>query len=177
MADPLRADLFGSDTARCGGMSATGRSPVLDLCRRLVAAGHDPALPLHVYRGATLALRVRSIGAGARLTVSETRKHGPRFAKWEPFAGIDDFAQDGRETLSGSPHSALSGEGASPQPASVTPLHAPPVSVSAVSVSQPVPAGHVACAWCGEPFKPRRSTARYCSDGHRLAAHRERGAA
>jgi hypothetical protein len=171
MADPLRADLFGANIARCAGISVSGSSPVLTLCRRLVAAGHDPSLSLHVYRGATLALRVRSLGEGAKLTVSETRKHGPRFAEWVPFTGIDDFAQDGPETLSGSPRSALSGQGAVPLPASVTPLHAPPVSVS-----QPIPAGHVACAWCGEPFKPKRSTARYCSDGHRLAAHRERGA-
>jgi hypothetical protein len=35
----------------------------------LVAAGHDPATPIHVYRGATLALTVRSIGAVAALEI------------------------------------------------------------------------------------------------------------
>jgi hypothetical protein len=39
-----------------------GDAVVCALCRRLVEAGHDPATPLEIYRGATLALRVRSIG-------------------------------------------------------------------------------------------------------------------
>jgi hypothetical protein len=34
-----------------------------------VVAGHDPSLPMHVYRGRTLALKVRSIGEGARLAI------------------------------------------------------------------------------------------------------------
>ena len=29
------------------------------------------------------------------------------------------------------------------------------------------------CQHCHEPFVPKRSTARYCSAAHRLAAHRE----
>ena len=47
-----------------------GYFPVLALCRALVGAGYDPGRPLHVYRGKTLALTVRSIGEGARLRVS-----------------------------------------------------------------------------------------------------------
>jgi hypothetical protein len=35
------------------------------LCRKLVAAGHDPATVMHVYRGQTLALKVRAIGEAA----------------------------------------------------------------------------------------------------------------
>jgi hypothetical protein len=31
---------------------------------------------------------------------------------------------------------------------------------------------HVPCAHCGEPFKPERTTARYCSTRCRVAAHR-----
>jgi hypothetical protein len=46
------------------------------MCRALVAAGYDPSRPLHVYRGAALALKVRSIGEGARLRVSA---HGTGF--------------------------------------------------------------------------------------------------
>ena len=40
---------------------------MLALCRRLVEAGHDPARPLHAYRGDVLALAVTSIGLGARI--------------------------------------------------------------------------------------------------------------
>jgi hypothetical protein len=83
--EPLRAELLGSSTARCGGQAATGRSPVLGLCRRLVAAGHDPSLPLHVYRGATLVLTVRTIGEGAALTVREPEVGAAHFAAWRPF--------------------------------------------------------------------------------------------
>ena len=39
---------------------------MLALCRLLIDAGHSPELSLHVYRGATLALTVSSIGEGAR---------------------------------------------------------------------------------------------------------------
>jgi hypothetical protein len=53
-------------------MLVNSRSPVLGMCRKLVAAGYDPATPLHAYRGATLCLTVRSIGAAAKLEVSGT---------------------------------------------------------------------------------------------------------
>jgi hypothetical protein len=48
-------------------VTACGSVPVLALCRKLIAAGYDPALPLHAYRGDTLALKVCSIGEGAHL--------------------------------------------------------------------------------------------------------------
>jgi hypothetical protein len=57
---------------------------VCALCRRLIEAGHDPNEPMEVYRGTTLALRVRSIGEAAKLTVEET-KTGPRFRVARPF--------------------------------------------------------------------------------------------
>jgi hypothetical protein len=44
-------------------------APTLALCRELVEAGHDPASQLHVYRNGGLALRVRSIGEAARLSI------------------------------------------------------------------------------------------------------------
>jgi hypothetical protein len=67
--DPIRADLYGTDEAIALGIVARAQAPVLALCRKLVAAGHDPSLPMHVYRGRTLALKVRSIGEGARLAI------------------------------------------------------------------------------------------------------------
>jgi hypothetical protein len=61
----------------------------LALCRKLIAAGYDPTLPLHAYRGDTLALKVCSIGEGAHL--------------WETYgaqqAGIDSGIFGRREML------------------------------------------------------------------------------
>ena len=72
----VRAALIGSDHCSAIGITATGHAPVLELCRTLLAAGHDPDRPLHVYRGEVLALAVRSIGEGARLRVAS---HGVGF--------------------------------------------------------------------------------------------------
>ena len=66
----IRAELSGSETAAALGISITVYTPLLDLCRALVAAGHDPATPLHAYRGDVLCLRVRSIGEAAKLRAS-----------------------------------------------------------------------------------------------------------
>jgi hypothetical protein len=64
------------DTCTALDITAKSSSPVLALCRKLVEAGHDPATPLHAYRGETLALKIRSIGEAARLRVSP---HGVGF--------------------------------------------------------------------------------------------------
>jgi hypothetical protein len=79
----IRAELKGSNCCEALGVTARGHAPVLDLCRALVAAGHDPHRPLHAYRGDVLALKIRSIAEGAKLTVRDDRA-GPRFAPWEP---------------------------------------------------------------------------------------------
>jgi hypothetical protein len=79
-AGAIRAELIGDSTAIAAGVTAHGRAPVLELCRRLVAAGHDSYLQLEAYRGDVLALTVRSIGAGAKLTVDES--HGCRFVRF-----------------------------------------------------------------------------------------------
>ena len=63
----MRADLTGSDTCSATGISAHSSAPVLALCRLLIAAGHDPATRLEVFRGATLALTVRTIGEGVQM--------------------------------------------------------------------------------------------------------------
>jgi hypothetical protein len=81
---PIHAMLIGSNGCEALGITARGYAPALDLCRALVKAGYDPRRPLHAYRGDVLALKVRSIGEGARLTVREDRA-GPRFVAWEPF--------------------------------------------------------------------------------------------
>jgi len=78
----LRAYLIGSDQCEIGAITVTAYAPVLAACRELVKAGYDPSTPLEVYRGYTLALRVRSIGAGASLTVEDDKIGRPRFAKF-----------------------------------------------------------------------------------------------
>jgi len=85
--DPLAAlcaDLAGSDVCTAPGIIARSYAPVLALCRRLIEAGIDPHRPLHVYRGDTLALVVRSIAEGARLTVGDNRLGHPRFVRYRP---------------------------------------------------------------------------------------------
>jgi len=67
------------------GLTAKGTAPVLRLCRMLVEAGHNPEEPMEVYRGATLALRVRSIGEAAKFTVNESGS--PRFVRL-PIEGV-----------------------------------------------------------------------------------------
>jgi hypothetical protein len=69
-AQPIRCELAWSDTATARGIVARGYAPVLNLCRQLVDAGHDPLLPLDAWRGGTLCLHVRSIGEAAGLRVN-----------------------------------------------------------------------------------------------------------
>ena len=76
---PIRATLIGS--AHCE-VDARGHAPVLGLCRALLAAGYDPRRPLHAYRGNTVALKIRSIREGARLTVEDNRRGTPSFRRW-----------------------------------------------------------------------------------------------
>ena len=78
----VSAELIGSNTASAACITARGSSPVLQLCRMLIAAGIDPSRPLHAYRGNMRCLIVRSIGEGAKLTVDESRT---AFARWKAF--------------------------------------------------------------------------------------------
>ena len=75
---PIRAELSGSDCASACGVAVRGGSPVIALCRQLVAAGYDPRTPLEAYRGKTLCLHVRSIGEAAGLEIAT---HGVGFRK------------------------------------------------------------------------------------------------
>jgi hypothetical protein len=86
MAPPITARLIGSGTATANGIEAPG---VFDLCRRLLAAGADPAASLVCWRGNIVALRITSIGAGAKYTIRETSNDGPRVVRWKPFQPRD----------------------------------------------------------------------------------------
>ena len=70
LTEHIRAELYGSDMCSALGIMARAYAPVLELCRQLVAAGHNPASRLEAYRLGVLCLRVRSIGEGARLDVN-----------------------------------------------------------------------------------------------------------
>ncbi len=59
----IRAEIFDN---KCTALGHTASSAIA-LCRALLAAGHDPKLPLHAYRGPVLALKIRTIGEAARL--------------------------------------------------------------------------------------------------------------
>jgi hypothetical protein len=75
------AELISSDCCKAEGFIARGHAPVLELCRRLVAAGFGPGSRLEASRGNTLCLFVRSIGEGARLTGADDRHGTPRLRR------------------------------------------------------------------------------------------------
>ena len=64
------AHLNGSSTCTGAGITARGATPVLVLCRELIAAGLDPDTAMEVYRNGVVALRVRTIGEAARLEIN-----------------------------------------------------------------------------------------------------------
>jgi hypothetical protein len=94
----LHAQLVRSDTAVAAGITARGTSPVLLLCRKLLAVGHDPATPMQVWRGNTLCLSIRSIDAAAGLRVNT---HGTAFIRdaARPTGPPIDFADHLTATL------------------------------------------------------------------------------
>ena len=74
----IRAELIGSNRCAALGITVSATAPVLALCRQLIAAGHDPGLPLEAWRGPILCLRVRSIGEAAELRLAT---HGGGFER------------------------------------------------------------------------------------------------
>ena len=81
---PRRAYSTGVDTCSAANITAHTHTPVLTLCRKMIAAGVDPATELQVFRGDTLALTIRNIGEAAKLTVRESGSDGrPRYTPAE----------------------------------------------------------------------------------------------
>jgi hypothetical protein len=80
------ATLIGDDTAQVGDIISRGRSPVFALCRALLAAGANPDSKLECFRGDVLALTVKAIGIGAKLTIKENDWVGPRVVPYEAFS-------------------------------------------------------------------------------------------
>ena len=77
--EPIRGTLCGSTKCSAEGMTVPGTVPVLQMCRKLVAAGYDPKRPMEVYRGDVLALGVSSIGQAAKFGVRDTVSGRPIF--------------------------------------------------------------------------------------------------
>jgi hypothetical protein len=75
--DPIIAAIIGSDTAVALGITVRSSSPLLCLCRALLAAGADPNRPLHAFRGDVLTLTIRTLADGAQLEVNQ---HGTGFS-------------------------------------------------------------------------------------------------
>ena len=73
---PIKAKLIGERTCSALGITSCANTPVLELCRALIKAGHDPNKPFEAYRGRVLALTVASIAQGAGL---EINGHGTGF--------------------------------------------------------------------------------------------------
>jgi hypothetical protein len=78
------ATIIGSDTCTAEGITVRAAAPVLAMCRKLIEAGYDPALPLHAYRGDVLCLKIKSIGEGAKWTVADRPSGQMGFVKWTP---------------------------------------------------------------------------------------------
>jgi hypothetical protein len=71
MSNVINAELSSDSYASALNFSVRSPSPVLALCRKLIESGtYGSSIPLDAYRGATLCLRVRSIGEGARLEIA-----------------------------------------------------------------------------------------------------------
>jgi hypothetical protein len=68
----VHAELTGSNTCKALGVTAQGATPVLKLCRQLLASGLDPDAAMEVYRRGVLALRVRTIAEAAGLEINAT---------------------------------------------------------------------------------------------------------
>jgi hypothetical protein len=96
----IRAELIGCDTATALGRTVTAYAPVLELCRALVAAGHDPAAPLHAYRGPTLCLIVRTISEAAGL---EINSKGTRLIRRRAVRTASPMQQTRRALVQGHP--------------------------------------------------------------------------
>jgi hypothetical protein len=81
----------GKWNARCGPYEIRGtRTPLLTMARKLLENGENPDTELRlIHRGnQTVTMCVR-IGDAAKMTVTESRESGPRFAKYHVSPDLD----------------------------------------------------------------------------------------
>jgi hypothetical protein len=106
----VMAKLVGFDVAICAGKTTKSRTPILDLCRELIAEGFSPQTPLAAYRDGILVLAIRSIGAAAVLRV---RGNGIGFEKLtRPVA--PPVRQNGKRATRSAPARRANQRGSSP---------------------------------------------------------------
>jgi hypothetical protein len=70
----IRAQIFGCDTVAACGITITAYAPVLELSRRLVAAGYDPAALPCAFASARLV---------AKFTVQDDNRGTPRLRRYQ----------------------------------------------------------------------------------------------
>jgi hypothetical protein len=94
--DVLVGHLLDDNTCCLGDAIAVGRTPILAACRELLARGFNPNAAIEIYRRDILALRIRTLAAGARLTVEECSDGRPRFRQHRarPSEGSSRIAQN-----------------------------------------------------------------------------------
>jgi hypothetical protein len=63
---PIIAQFMGSDRCTAEGLEVKVNAPGLAMCRRLLEAGFEDCRPLHCFRGEELAMKISSIGWGAK---------------------------------------------------------------------------------------------------------------
>lgn len=80
----LVGELADDNTCQLAGAVAAGRTPVLTACRELLVRGFNPNAVVEIYRREVLALQIRTLAAGARLTVEECSDGCPRFRQYRP---------------------------------------------------------------------------------------------
>jgi hypothetical protein len=74
---------MGPDRCTAEGLEVKANAPGLAMCRRLLEAGFENSRPLHCYRGEELAMKISSIGWGAKYAIEEG-PNGPKLRKWKP---------------------------------------------------------------------------------------------
>jgi hypothetical protein len=97
---PIHVELAWSDHATALGTVVKGGAPVLQLCRLLIEAGHDPATPLEAWRGGTLCLRIRAIGDAAGMCVSDDNIGRPRFRRQRTNAAASPIRKNAEPSAS-----------------------------------------------------------------------------
>lgn len=88
---PIWVELSGCYSASAEGVTVSYEkrsrgAPICALARKLIAAGHDPAAKLLIYRRGTLCFLPSPLGRWASLTVAEgdNSPHSARFVKFSP---------------------------------------------------------------------------------------------
>ena len=73
-----------SNNFKYGNHIVGGHTPILTACRQLLALGLSPDAAVEIFRAGVLAVKIRSLRAGAALVVEECGDGRPRFRAYRP---------------------------------------------------------------------------------------------